>query len=96
LNKVNRQLNCDTANVQKTLRAAQKQLDDIQLIRDSASFATLPETLKEIAQIRLDNPDLPLTDLGQMLAVPIGKSGVSHRLKRLSEIADSIRSRDEN
>ena len=88
---INRKVNCETANISKTVSAAVKQIEDIRLIDANLGLANLPETLQEIAEIRLANPDTPLQDLGQLLDPPIGKSGVNHRLKRLSAIAETYR-----
>ena len=90
-NKINRAVNCDNANIEKTLRAAEKQLSDIELIDDTVGIGSLPETLQEIARLRYENPDISLKELGALLKPPISRSGVNHRLNRLSEIADKIR-----
>ncbi len=90
-NSVNRKVNCETANISKTVNAAVRQVEDIQLIMDEVGISSLPDNLKEIAQVRLDNPDMPLKELGTLLSPPIGKSGVNHRLRRISEIADKLR-----
>ncbi len=90
-NDINRKVNCETANLNKTINASVKQIEDIKLIKKKRKFASLPENLKEIANIRLENPDIPLSELGNMLREPIGKSGVNHRLKKISEIADELR-----
>ena len=90
-NQVNRNVNCETANIHKTVSAALRQLEDIRLIRDTAGFSGLPEPLRQMAELRLEEPDLPLKDLGSRLDPPIGKSGVNHRLKKLSAIAQKIR-----
>lgn len=90
-NSVNRKVNCETANISKTVNAAVRQADDIELISRVAGLTSLPENLQEIAQARLDNPDMSLKDLGALLTPPIGKSGVNHRLRKISEIADRLR-----
>lgn len=90
-NKINRVVNCDNANIEKTLKAAEKQLIDIELIDSTVGFDSLPETLQEIARVRYENPDISLKELGALLAPPLSRSGVNHRLARLSEIADRIR-----
>lgn len=90
-NSVNRRVNCETANINKTVSAAVKQVEDITLIRDSIGFSELSEGLMEIAQLRLDYPEATLVELGQMLSSPVGKSGVNHRLRKLSMIADELR-----
>ena len=90
-NEINRIVNCETANLNKTIGAAVKQMEDIKFIKKKNKFHTLPESLQEIANIRLENPDLSLVELGKLLSKPIGKSGVNHRLKKLSEIAEDLR-----
>jgi hypothetical protein len=90
-NTVNRKVNCETANISKTVNAAVKQVEDIERIRDTIGFDTLPPTLREIAQVRLEYPEAPLKELGTYLDPPVGKSGVNHRLRRLSEIADRLK-----
>lgn len=88
---INRKVNCETANISKTVSAAVRQIEDIKLIDEKLGLDTLPVQLQEIAQIRLDYPDTPLGDLGQYLDPPIGKSGVNHRLKKLAAIAREFR-----
>lgn len=90
-NSVNRKVNCETANISKTVNAAVKQLADIEYIRETAGLSYLPENLKEMALLRLEYPDAPLAELGTYLNPPVGKSGVNHRLRRISEMADSLR-----
>jgi DNA-binding protein WhiA len=80
-NDINRLVNCETANLNKTINAAVKQIDDIKLIKSKRKFSSLPENLQEIANLRVENPDISLVELGKMLKEPIGKSGVNHRLK---------------
>jgi hypothetical protein len=91
-NSINRRVNCETANISKTVTAASKQIEDILLIRDKYGFENLPENLRQMAEIRLEYPDAALKELGSYLEPVVGKSGVNHRLRRLSEIADTIRS----
>lgn len=93
-NNVNRIVNCETANLEKTLDASFRQLDGIILIRDKMGFGKLPDGLRKIAELRLDNKDANLKELGEMLEYPIGKSGVNHRLKKLEKIAEKIRSKE--
>uniref|UniRef100_UPI004024E7D6 DNA-binding protein WhiA n=1 Tax=Eshraghiella crossota TaxID=45851 RepID=UPI004024E7D6 len=93
-NSVNRQVNCETANLNKTIHAAVKQTEDICYIRDHMGLNSLPDGLCEISKIRLQYPDTPLKDLGTMLSVPLGKSGVNHRLRKISQIADSLREKN--
>jgi len=90
-NSVNRGVNCETSNIRKTVSAAVKQTEDILYIRESACYSELPEGLKEIAELRLSYPEATLQELGEMLDPPVGKSGVNHRLRRISEIADRYR-----
>ena len=86
-NNINRKVNCETANLSKTINAAVKQIEAIKTLQKEGKFESLSESLKEIALIRLENPDASLTELGQMLKSPIGKSGVNHRLKQLEQLA---------
>ena len=90
-NDINRLVNCETANLNKTINAAVKQIEDIKLIKKKRKFSNLPENLQEIAELRIANPDVSLIELGKMLKEPIGKSGVNHRLKKLSAIAEDLR-----
>ena len=90
-NSVNRRVNCETANINKTVSAAVKQVEDITLIRDSIGFSQLSEGLQEVARLRLEYPEATLVELGKMLSTPVGKSGVNHRLRKLSMIADELR-----
>ena len=87
-NSVNRKVNCETANIAKTVNAAAKQIEDIIFIRDYVGFSKLPDSLKEMALVRLEYPESSLKELGQYLDPPVGKSGVNHRLRKLCEIAD--------
>ena len=93
-NSVNRKVNCETANISKTVAAAVKQLGDIEYIKQNAGLDSLPENLKEMALLRLEYPDTPLKELGTYLDPPVGKSGVNHRLRRISEIADELREKE--
>lgn len=89
-NSVNRKVNCETANINKTVSAAVRQLEDIKRIRDTIGFEHIPAPLAEIAQARLDYPDATLKELGTYLEPQVGKSGVNHRLRKLAEIAETI------
>ena len=93
-NSVNRKVNCETANISKTVAAAVKQLGDIEYIKQNAGLDSLPENLKDMALLRLEYPDTPLKELGTYLDPPVGKSGVNHRLRRISEIADELREKE--
>lgn len=90
-NTVNRQVNCETANINKTVTAAARQIEDIRYIETHKGFGFLKDGLRETAELRLDYPDISLAELGRMLSKPLGKSGVNHRLRKLSEIAEHIR-----
>ena len=90
-NSINRRVNCETANISKTVTAAGRQIEDILLIRDRYGFENLPDNLRQMAEVRLEYPDAALKELGEYLEPAVGKSGVNHRLRRLSEIADKIR-----
>lgn len=94
-NFVNRQVNCETANLNKTVSAAVKQIEDIQYIQKTIGFEQLPENLAEIARLRLEQPGMSLKELGQMLTPAVGKSGVNHRLRKLSVIAEELRDHKE-
>lgn len=91
-NSINRRVNCETANISKTVTAAGRQIEDILLIRERYGFENLPDNLRQMAEVRLEYPDAALKELGGYLEPVVGKSGVNHRLRRLSEIADKIRS----
>lgn len=90
-NSVNRQVNCETANIGKTVAAATKQVEDIKYIECNMGLRQLAKGLREMAELRLEYPESSLQELGQMLDPPIGKSGVNHRLRKLSSIADQLR-----
>lgn len=87
-NSVNRRVNCETANLQKTVESGMSQLKDIEWIAEHIGFERLPGNLREIAEARLNHPDASLTELGSYLDPPVGKSGVNHRLRRLKKIAE--------
>lgn len=89
-NNVNRLVNCETANINKIATTAAKQINAISKIRKKGKFDSLPENLKEIAEIREKNPDMSLVELGKLLKTPIGKSGVNHRLKTIEKIAEEL------
>lgn len=90
-NSINRRVNCEAANITKTVNAATRQKEDIEYIRDHGGLGQLPDNLKEMAEIRLEYPDAPLKELGEYLDPPVGKSGVNHRLRKLSEFAEKLR-----
>ena len=88
---VNRQVNCETANINKTVSAAVKQIEDIRFIQSVAGLSGLPESRQEMARIRLERPEATLKELGEALEPPVGKSGVNHRLRKLSLVAEELR-----
>ena len=90
-NSVNRQVNCETANISKTVSASLKQVQEIEYIRDTAGLDSLPEHLREMAEVRLRYPDAALKELGEYLNPPVGKSGVNHRLRKLTQYAGELR-----
>ncbi len=90
-NKANRIANCDAANIERTLRASEKQIEDIEYIMNTEGLDSLTPELRNMAEIRLENPDVSLKELGEMLDKPVGRSGANHRLKKLMEIAAAIR-----
>lgn len=94
-NSINRKVNCETANINKTVTAASKQIDDIVYIKEQMGFSDLSPGLEEVALLRMEHPDASLKELGEMLSQPLGKSGVNHRLRKLSEIADRLREQKE-
>lgn len=87
-NKINRIVNCETANLNKTINASIEQIEAIRKLKKTKEFDKLEEPLKEIANLRLENPNLSLIELGKMLKTPVGKSGVNYRLKKIMEIAN--------
>lgn len=89
-NNVNRMVNCEVANLNKTVTAATKQIEAIRKLKNSRKFTNLPEELKEIANLRLKNPDASLIELGNMLKEPVGKSGVNYRLNKLIKMAEEL------
>ena len=93
-NNVNRLVNCETANLNKIVNASVNQVNDIKLIQKLNKFEELPDYLKEIAILRLENPDMSLKALGELLENPIGKSGVNHRLQKIHDFAEELRQRD--
>ena len=90
-NDVNRAVNCETANLEKTVNASLRHISNIIYIRDTIGFRSLPENLREIAAARLDHREISLKELGDMLSPPLGKSGVNHRLRKLDLIAENAR-----
>jgi hypothetical protein len=90
-NKANRIANCDAANIDKVVKAAMKQIEDIKLIDRTVGLETLSDELREVAQLRAENIDMSLQEIGETLSEPISRSGVNHRFKKLAKIADEIR-----
>ena len=90
-NSVNRKVNCETANLNKTVSAAVRQVEDIRYIQRTIGFQELNEGLAEMAVLRLEHPEASLKELGDLLTPPVGKSGVNHRLRKLSLIAEKLR-----
>jgi len=90
-NTVNRKVNCETANLNKTVSAAVKQLEDITYLRNTIGLEKLSEGLEEVALARLSHPDASLKELGALLSPPVGKSGVNHRLRKLGDLAEKVR-----
>ena len=90
-NSINRKVNCDAANINKTVNAALKQVQDIEHIRDTVGISSLPENLEAVARLRLEYPEASLKELGEMLSPKIGKSGVNHRLRKIGSIAEELK-----
>lgn len=90
-NDINRRVNCETANIKKTVSAARKQIEDIEFIEQTKGLKFLNDSLREMAELRLEEPDANLAELGEMLDPPVSKSGVNHRLRKISSIAQSLR-----
>lgn len=90
-NNVNRLVNCETANLNKTVNAAVRQIENIDLIRNTIGLEKIPEPLREAADLRLKYPDACLAELGKLMQSPLGKSGVNHRMRKIEEIAEKIR-----
>jgi DNA-binding protein WhiA len=98
-NKANRVTNCETANISKTVNASIAQLEAIRRLKREHGFDILPEELREVAQLRVDNPDMSLRELGRLLSTPLTRSGVNHRLMKIMELAgghDSAGNTDAN
>ena len=87
-NKINRIVNCETANLNKTINASIEQIEAIKKLKKNNEFEKLDDSLKKIAELRLLNPNASLVELGKLLDEPVGKSGVNYRLKKIMEIAN--------
>ena len=94
-NQVNRQMNCDNSNINRSMLTAERQIADIRYIDEEIGLDKLPKTLREIAEVRVANPETSLSGIGEMLTPSLGKSGVNSRLRRLTEIANRLRSGEE-
>ena len=90
-NNVNRKVNCETANLNKTVNAAWKQIEDIKYLKQIGQFDKMPEQLQEIANLRLANPEASLVEIGKMLSRPIGKSGVNHRFYNIEQFVSKFK-----
>lgn len=90
-NDINRRVNCETANIKKTVNAARRQIEDIEYIEKVKGLKCLNDSLRQLAELRLEEPDANLSELGEMLNPPVSKSGVNHRLRKISSIAKAIR-----
>ncbi len=90
---INRSVNCETANIDRTVKASAKQIEDIRLISDRLGMENLPDELREIAELRINNPDMSLRDLGKLAEPVISRSGVNHRFERITRLADELRNK---
>ncbi len=88
---VQRLVNMDRANVGRSVEASIRQLEDIRLIDEERGLTALPPALREVARLRIQNPDMSMEELGQALTTPVSKSAVNHRMRRLAEMAQDIR-----
>ncbi len=93
-NNVNRIVNCETANLSKTVNAAVRQMENIEYIQNTIGLEALPDNLREIAYLRIEYEDLSLKELGEMVTPPIGKSGVNHRLRKIEKIAEELKRKE--
>ena len=90
-NSVNRLMNCENANMNKTADAAKRQIENIRLIKDTVGLEQLPDKLREVAEVRLENPEISLKELGEMIpSGPITKSGINHRIRKINEFAGNL------
>ena len=90
-NQVNRLVNCETANLHKTVNASVRQLENIKLIKEAIGLDNLPASLREIAELRINHPDSCLKELGNLLEPPLSKSGINYRMRKIEELAENIR-----
>ena len=94
-NQVNRQMNCDSSNITRSMLTAERQIADIQLIEEEIGLDKLPKSLRDIADARIANPETSLSGIGELMVPPLGKSGVNSRLRKLSQIANKLRGGEE-
>lgn len=94
-NNINRAFNCEIANLEKTVSASSRQVESIQLLMRAAAFEKLPQHLRQVAEVRVNNPSATLAELGAMMDPPLGKSGVNHRLRKLEALAQEYRNTKE-
>ena len=90
-NRTNRIVNCENANMDKTIISASRQIKDIRLIDEKQGIESLPPKLYELAKLRLENPEATLSELGELLDPPLKKSGINHRFKKIEEIANRLK-----
>ncbi len=90
-NKANRLRNCDEANINKVVDTAMRQIEDILYLKNHGEFDSLSPEIREMAELRLDNPELSLREIGEMLETPIGRSGVNHRFRKIADIAKELK-----
>lgn len=93
-NSVNRIVNCETANLSKTIDAAVRQMEQIEYLKDTVGLDYLPDHLKIIAEARLENPEMSLNELAQTFDPPLGKSGINHRLRKIESLVQTLREKE--
>ena len=93
--RIGRRVNCETSNLNKTVHASARQLRDIEELEESGVLESLPKTLQEAARLRKEYPDASLSELGDLMQPPVGRSGVNHRLRKIAEYAQDLRYRKE-
>ena len=89
-NRINRKINSETANINKTAEASARQLKAIEIISEKRGLDSLPDELKELAELRMENPEYNLRELGASLSKPLSRSGVNHRLNKLIMISEEL------
>ena len=94
-NQVNRQMNCDSSNITRSMLTAERQIADIRLIEEEIGLDKLPKNLRDVAEARVANPETSLSGIGELMMPPLGKSGVNSRLRKLSQIANKLRGGEE-